>query len=317
MDAADIEYFHSVARHGSLSRAAVELGMEQSTLTRRIGRLEQELGVRLFHRSGRGMVPTDAGSALLVQAGRLVETLRQTRQVAAELAAQGPAQIVVAAQPTLAQLTFGPLTHALRRRFPQARLRLVEGLGHALVDSLQDGSVDAALLYVPAQSAVIDYEPLLQEPLYCIMPPEPSPAQAPGLPAAALSLQALLDMPLVLPSTAHGLRGLAESIAQRQGRALQVALECDGSTALTRALVQAGHGCTILPLAAVQHELARGLLRAVPVQASEMLRTVAIATAANRPPAAGLAEVRRTVREVVAQLVESGRWPAVGGMVGA
>ena len=309
MDAGAIEYFHSVARHGSISRAAVELGMEQSTLTRHIGRLEEDVGLKLFHRSGRGMVLTDGGTALLRQADTLVEALRHTRQVAAELAAGGPSQIVVAAQPTLAQMSFGALGHALKQRFPHARTRLVEGLGHQLVQWLQDGKIDAALLYVPSQGHVIDYDLLLQEPLYCVMPPG-------GTRAESLGVLELLDMPMVLPSTSHGLRALAESLAQRYARKLHVALECDGSTALTRQLVQAGHGCTILPLAAVQDEVARGQLQAVRIDGTDMLRTVAIATARNRAPVAGLWDVTRTMRQVVTEIVQARRWPAVERMAG-
>ncbi|QHJ00640.1 LysR family transcriptional regulator [Xylophilus rhododendri] len=310
MDAAAIEYFHSVARHGSISRAAVELQMEQSTLTRHIGRLEDGIGVRLFHRSGRGMVLTDAGSALLLQAEKLVESLRQARQLAVELAADAPLQITVGAQPTIAQMCFGPLGHALRQRFPHARIRLVEGLGHRLVQLLQDGEIDTAVLYLPEQGQGMDYDLLLQEPLYCVLPP------GMPLPGASIDVPRLLDLPLVLPSTAHGLRGLAESLAQRYAQPLRVALECDGSTALTRQLVHAGHGCTILPLAAVQEEVERGLLQAVPIEGTDVLRAVASATARNRPPVAGLREAGRLIRQVVTQVVDAQKWPGVQGMAG-
>lgn len=305
MDAGAIEYFHSVARHGSISRAAVELGMEQSTLTRHIGRLEDEVGTRLFHRSGRGMVLTDAGTALLQQADKLVEALRQTRQVAVELAAEGPSQIVIAAQPTLAQMTFGPLSQALRKRFPHARIRLAEAFGDQLVRWLQEGEIDAAILYVPAQARLMDYDLLLQEPLYCVLPPT-APRQG-----DTVGVTEVLDKPMVLPSTQHGLRGLAEALAQRYARTLRLALECDGSTALIKKLVQAGHGCTILPLAAVQDEVERGLLQAVRIDGTDVLRAVACATARNRPPAAGLSDIRVIVRQTVADIVDAGQWPAV------
>ncbi|WPB55289.1 LysR family transcriptional regulator [Xylophilus sp. GOD-11R] len=310
MDAGAIEYFHSVARHGSISRAALELGIEQSTLTRHIGRLEEDVGVKLFHRSGRGMVLTDGGAALLLEAEKLVEAMRRTRQVAAELAVDGPSRIVVAAQPTIAQMTFGPLGHALRQRFPQARIRLVEGLGLPLLQSLQDGQVDAAILYIPAQGQAMDYDLLLQEPLYCVMPPDRQHR------SDTVSVMELLDLPMVLPSTSHGLRALAEALAQRYARNLHVALECDGSTALTKQLVHAGHGCTILPLAAVQDEIDRGLLRAVRIDGTDVLRAVACATARSQTPAPGLREVTRIVRQVVTGVVEAQRWPAVERMAG-
>jgi DNA-binding transcriptional LysR family regulator len=115
----------------------------------------------------------------------------------------------------------------------------------------------------------------------------------------------------VLPTTPHGLRGLAEMWAQRRGKRLQVAMECDGSTFMTRRLVAAGHGCTLLPLAAVQEEVERGQLQAVRLAGDEALRTVAIATAMNRPAASGLWDSTQVLRQVVASLVRNGQWPGV------
>lgn len=307
MDATAFEYFYAVAHSGSISRAAGDLGMEPSTLTRHIGRLEDEVGVKLFHRSGRGMVLTDAGVLLLREAGKLVDTLEHTRRVAADLAAEGPSQIIIAAQPTIAQVCFGPIADALRERFPRARLRMTEGFGHEMVDWLQEGRVDVSLLYVPTQTQIVAYDLLLQEPLHCIFPRDHA---AP----ARLDSAGALDQWLLLPSTSHGLRGLAEGWARRHGKRLKIAMECDGSTALLRRMVQSGLGCALLPLAAVHDDVSRGLLQAVRIEGQDALRPVALATAQNRPPVTKLWEITRLMRDVVTKLVEDGNWPGVERM---
>ena len=61
MNSDDLKLFAQVIRAGSISRAAMELGADQSTVSRRVGQLEIELGVRLLHRSGRGVTPTEPG----------------------------------------------------------------------------------------------------------------------------------------------------------------------------------------------------------------------------------------------------------------
>lgn len=310
MDASAFEYFHTVAHTGSISRAASELDMEPSTLTRHIGRLEQGIGVKLFHRSGRGMLLTDAGTLLLQEATKVVDTLQHTRRVAADLAAEGPSQIVIAAQPTIAQVCFGEMARALRDRFPRARIRVTEGFGHELVGWLQEGKVDVALLYVPSQTQIADYELLLQEPLHCILPPGRVAPRAP------LDISALLDLPLILPSTPQGLRALVESWAQRHGKRLTVAMECDGSTSMTRRLVRAGLGCSVLPMAAVHEDVSRGMLQAVRLEGMDALRPVALATAQNRPAVTDLWQITRLLREVVAGLVTTGQWPGVDRMAG-
>lgn len=310
MDTGALELFHIVAKTGSISRAAGELGMEPSTLTRHIGRLEQEVGIRLFHRSGRGMVPTDAGALLLQEAAKVVAALLHTRRVAADLRAEGPSQIVIALQPTIAQVCSEPIARALSRAFPRARIQLREGFGYEMVEWLREGTVDVALIYVTAQTQIIDYELLLQEPLYCILPP------LHRSPPAPLTSAEVLDYPLLLPSTLHGVRGLAESWAQRHGKRLQIAMECDGSTFMTRRLVQAGLGCTILPLAAVHEEVSRGLLQAMRIDGRDALRTVALATAQNRPPITGRGEITRLLSDVLVSRVLEQQWPGVERVAG-
>ena len=76
----DLELFARVARTGSISRAAMELGANQSTVSRRIGMLETELGVRLFRRSGRGVWLTEHGEQLLGYATALERTLHEAVQ---------------------------------------------------------------------------------------------------------------------------------------------------------------------------------------------------------------------------------------------
>ena len=302
--------FTHVARSGSITRAAGEMGMEPSTLARHIGRLEAEVGVRLFHRSGRGMALTDAGSALLKEALLLVEALERTRNFAADLSSEGPSRIVIAAMPTIAQMCFVSLAEALHARFPGIRLQLREAFGHEMVRCLQEGQVDVALLYVPSRSQIVDYDFLLQESLHAIMP-----AKHPVL-SGQLAVSEFVALPLILPSTAHGLRTLAEDWARQAGRRLNLVMECDGSNSVMRRLVIAGHGCTLLPLATVYDDVRQGLLQSVPLTGKGALRSVAIATACNRPPATGLAQVKDALRATVAGLVDSGRWPGVKHMAG-
>lgn len=305
VDANAFEYFHAVAQTGSISRASGELGIEPSTLTRHIGRLEHVVGVKLFHRSGRGMLLTDAGVLLLQEASKVVDTLRHTRRVAEDLAAEGPSLIVIAAQPTIAKVCFSATVRALRDRFPRARVRVIEGSAQELVGWLNEGKIDVALVYTPSQAQLLDGELLLHEALHCILPVGHVPPRTP------MTSRLAIDMPLILPSTPHGLRALAESWAQRHGKRLNISVECDGSTFMTRQLVRSGLGCTILPLATVHDEVMREELQAIRIEGADALRAVMLATAQNRPPVTGLRDISLLLKDVVAKLVGSGQWPGV------
>lgn len=303
MNSDDLECFARVARCGSFSRAAMELGSDQSTISRQMARLEAESQTRLFHRSGRGVDLTEAGRTLLDYAGKVSATLAEARRAVNAASGEGPAQIVIAAQPTIANTTFAAIGTALKRQFPKTRIRFVEGLGSHMVAWLASGEVDIAVLYMPAHAGGLKVDPLLQERISLIAPADHVHI------GAEFAFADLASVPLVLPSTHHGLRVMSESLAASAHIALDIAMECDASTSVTKRMVQQGCGCTLLPLAAVTEEIAQGKLRAATLTGPEMWRDVAIATAKNRAPLAELWDITRTVRHEIEQIVGNGGWP--------
>jgi LysR family nitrogen assimilation transcriptional regulator len=298
-----LELFWHVAESGSLSSTAIQLGIEQSTVTRQINRLEDTIGTKLFHRSGRGMILNEKGQLLLRQAQEVMEAAARARHVASSLASEGPGQIIIAAQPTIALATFAHIGHALRSAFPRTKLRFMEGLGHQIIKWLQDGVVDVAVLYLPQASKIVDCEILLDEPLYCIGPGGVKPVKD------RITAKELLTLPLVLPSTHHGLRTLAESLSKRYGVALNIAVECDASTQLTRKLVQMNHGYTILPIAAVAAEVAEGKLHAVRIDDPAAVRSIVLATANGRPQVQSSWHIKKLIKSTIQELVASNGWP--------
>lgn len=305
MDLVALEFFYAVAQAGSVSRTASDLGVEQSTLTRHITRLESSVGMRLFHRTGRGMVLTEKGKMMLRAAEDVVGALSRARKTAAELVSCGPAKITIAAQPTIANATFGSIGHALKTAFPRSKIRFVEGLGSQIIDMLQDGEVDVGILYQSGPSKLIDYEELLHEDLYCICPASMTS------PCTSFSAEDLLSLPMVLPSTVHGLRTWLEALSQEIGQAPNIAIECDGSTALMRKLVQQQHGYTILPLAAVTAELAAGTLKAVRIDHPKATRTIALATPVGRAQVDSYWQIVQVLKQTVGELARGGQWTNV------
>lgn len=303
MNSDELLCFAQVAASGSISRAAIALGSDQSTVSRHMARLEASTGARLFHRSGRGVVLTDAGLALLDYARRVTATIAEAHEAVHAFSGEGPSRLVIAAQPTIARMSFGAIGRVLRAGFPRTRLRFVEGLGTHLLNWLADGEVDIAVLYLPSHSGALKVDMLLQEELRLVVPADHTHI-GPRFPVRQLG-----QLPLILPSTHHGLRLLAESLAQKAGIVLDIAMECDTSTTVTKMLVEQGCGCTLLPLAAVADEVAAGTLRTARLVEPEVLRDVAIATAKNRPPAAQLWGITQTIRQEITGLVAAGKWP--------
>ena len=303
MNSDDLECFARVANCGSISRAALELGSDQSTVSRQMLRLEATTCSRLFHRSGRGVILTDAGRTLLEHAKRVTESVEEARRAIHAFSEQGPAELVVGAQPTIARTIFGPVGSALREQFPRTRLRFAEGLNANILSWLCTGTVDIAVIYVPVQASGLKIDILLQEQLRLIMPASQSDVDS------EFPVRRLGDLPLILPSAPHGLRHLAESLASRSGISLHVAMECDASISVTKRLVQNGCGYTLLPLVAVAEEVSQGTLKAARLVGADVSRDVALATAKNRPGGPALWNVMHVVRQEVRHIVQSGAWP--------
>src|SRR5690348_10161914 len=79
MDSRQLEYFLAVVDHGGMSAAAAALHLSQPSLSQAIRGLERDLGVPLFHRVGRRVVPSAAGEALVPPARQVLRDLRTAR----------------------------------------------------------------------------------------------------------------------------------------------------------------------------------------------------------------------------------------------
>jgi len=139
----DLRYFLAVIEAGSLSGAARALGVEHTTVARRIEALEQVLGLRLFDRFARGWSLTDAGQSLLPQARRIGDdVLGLLRQAAGASSAQGTVRI--SAPPAIAAHWIAPRLAALRPHLDAIDIELAAEAGHA---DLSRRDADIALRY--------------------------------------------------------------------------------------------------------------------------------------------------------------------------
>ncbi len=304
MNSDDLATFLRIAETGSLSRCAIETGLSQSVLSRKITALETYLGTRLFYRSGRGVVLTEHGRRLAVHAQRVIGDLSGIERDMAGTTAQCPTSITVAAQPTVARVAFGAIGKALQLAFPGIRIRFREGLGGHIQEWLSGGEIDIALLYLGTQHPHADADVLLREHLSFVTPGDFGEHFPHGFPSNELG-----SYPLVLPSPPHGLRTLAQTLVSAAGQTLHISMECDASVYITRQLVADGCGCTILPLAAVREDVASGRLKAYRLVNPEVVREVALVCSQNRPPVMRQWDVLQLIRQQIHQLVENNDWP--------
>lgn len=145
MRLSQIRDFVAVAEAGSLRAAARAVGVSQPAITKSIRQLEDELRVKLLQRSGRGAVTTPAGKSFLARA-RVVQA--ELRKAADDLHAfQGGAEGSVAfgVAPQVCMLLVPQALQQFRRRYPHARMRIVEGVSTGLVEMVRNETLDFSI----------------------------------------------------------------------------------------------------------------------------------------------------------------------------
>lgn len=161
------EVFHTVARLGSITAAARQLSFTQSAVSRQIGALEAELGVRVFDRLPRGVTLTEEGRALLPHAEAILDRLRTARRAVDDLHSLGSGRLRVGAFPTAVAALVPRALAAFRAAYPGVGLSLVEGLTPALLERLAVGDADVAVVSSspagPIDAARFDLRHLLDE----------------------------------------------------------------------------------------------------------------------------------------------------------
>lgn len=302
MELSQLRTLIHVAELGSLSRAADRLRIAQPALSRQMRLLEEELGVRLFDRHGRGMMLTDAGREVLRHALRVMAELEDMRATVADEDAPLRGHVSIGMPPTVADILSEPLVAAFRTSHPNATLRIVSAYSAHLLDWMHRGELDASILYDPQSARSLRVEPLLEEVLFLI-----GPAGAGLSQDAPVDFGELRGERLLLPSAGHGLRIILDKCAAERGFALSVPVEADSYSTL-KGLVGGGHGQTILPLAPIHRDLAAGDLCAAPLHNPVPVRRLVLSFPTARPTPRLARFAGQVVAAQIAQMVERGVW---------
>jgi len=140
-----IEQFIAVVDAGSIRGAARQLNMSQPTLSRALQQLEGELGVQLMDRSGRGVTPTAAGSALLSRARVAEAELRKAAEEAKRAVGDATRLLALGVSPVGASLLLPELVITLQGLPPATRIRILETTPSALLSLVHDEVMDLAV----------------------------------------------------------------------------------------------------------------------------------------------------------------------------
>jgi LysR family hydrogen peroxide-inducible transcriptional activator len=263
----DLRYLLAIAEHQHFGRAAEACGISQPTLSVQLRKLEEQLGLALFERSSRAVVPTPACERLLghvraavAEADAIVAAARTLRD---PLAGRLRLGIIPTLAPYLLPLVFAPLRAAL----PALEVEPWEDQTAALTERLRAHELDAALLATEVDQPDLASRALFDEPFLAALPPDHPLA---GRTAVA---EAELAPDILVLADGHCLRDQALAACGRGG-ALGGTLRAASLPTLLN-MVAAGYGTTLIPALAAGAAHDSGIvLRPLARQAGRTLRLV-------------------------------------------
>lgn len=240
-DLRQLEYFCTVARTGSFTKAAEELGIAQPSLSEQIARLEQALGAPLFERLTRRVELTPLGEAILGKAKALVEDAAALPDYfeRAREGVHGPLR--VGAIPTILPYFLTPLLKGFMTRCCDVDLHVREGTTAELVDQVLEGIIDVAILSLPVDAAGIVMKELFRDPLYLAVP-ETHPLAA----APKVQLRRVSEERLLILKDGHCLRDETLAVCDKARARFRAQFEADQFLTIFE-LIRAGFGVSIVP----------------------------------------------------------------------
>ncbi|MBA3425427.1 MAG: LysR family transcriptional regulator [Rubrobacter sp.] len=257
MELRRLRYFVAVAEESSFSRAARRLHMAQPPLSNQIKQLEEELGVRLFERSSRGVHTTDAGELLLEEARRVFALVEGTVNMVQRVGHGEVGRLTLGFVPSASDELLPPILSSFGERYPDVDLFLREMRPDLIVQRLHEGQIDAGFLYLPLDDASLDVECVSREPLVLALPAKHSLSSE-----EQVDLASLADEPFILPARYRRMPGLYGQVTEacRQAGFTPNAVQKDVWLMQTIVgLVAGGIGVALVP-ASVQNLRRKGVV---------------------------------------------------------
>ena len=263
MDIRRLEIFAKVAELGSFSRAAEALFLTQPTISEHVRALEDELGVQLLDRLGRGATPTRAGQLLLGYARRMLTLSREAHQALERFQGRMSGELVVGGSTIPGEYVLPALIGQFKAKYPDISISLLIGSTRQVSDWLEEGRVEVGVVGAKPASRALEAKELMSDEIVVVVPA--------GHSWAARRMTTLADLqkePMIVRERGSGSREAIEHALHEAGLSLagmRVVGEM-GSTQAIKQAVRAGVGIALISRRAVEDECRAGLLACVKVK---------------------------------------------------
>jgi len=237
-----LQFFVAIAEQGSVSGAARQLSISQSSVTEALKALEADLGVALFERRSRGLEITHKGNQFLRHAKDILRRVSNARMAFGEEAARVPGRLSLGVTSLVAGYVLSDILSRFRRAYPEVEVRAIEDNGDYLEHLLIGGELDVAVVLTSSlhDRAALHVETLQVSP-YRLWLPLGHPLAA----VEAIGLDQVVSEPLIMLSVdeiEESTNRLVAALGVRPNVAFRTR-----SVEAVRSLVATGAGVALLP----------------------------------------------------------------------
>jgi LysR family hydrogen peroxide-inducible transcriptional activator len=299
--ARQLQYAVALADTRSFRQAARLSGVSQPSLSAQLAQLESALGVRLFERDRRRVLPTQAGEALIARAKRLLVEADDLVDAARRLADPRAATLRLGVIPTISPYLLPRIVPALRRA--GLTVRWTEDKTPSLVAAVGSGALDGALLALEADLGDLERAPIARDP-FVLAAPRAHPL---GRKKTAAELAELRGTDVLLLDDGHCLRDQALAVCAH-ARTHELDFRATSLPTLAQ-MVSAGAGVTLLPRLAVATERRHAALVIRPLADARAYRTIGLCWRRTSPLVPTLQEVAAAIRPLAEAEVSAGGRP--------
>jgi DNA-binding transcriptional LysR family regulator len=269
MDFDQLETFLEVARHASFSRAAERRFRTQPAISSQIRALEEEVGARLFDRSGGKVALTGAGKIFQQYAEQTLEARKAMLVTLAEMERVPRGEIVVGANEGTCLHILPEVFAEFRKLYPEVGVQISRLERAKILESIIDNSVDFGVVSTPIDDKRLTVVTIHRDELVIIVPAQHSLAGA-----ERASIAGVAQYPLLLPKVGRT-RDALENLFHERGLKPKIAMELDSSELLKR-FVAANVGVGFIARSNVIEDAKAGVLTAVPMADASIRRDLAL-----------------------------------------
>lgn len=307
MEIRQLKYFVRIVELGSLTRAAESLFIAQPALSQQMASLEKDLGIKLLTRSVRGVTVTQAGKAFYQQANTILKQVENARMVAKSEHDHPSGMVSIGIPSSIANVLAVPLYGAIRTKYPDILLEINETPSAYLDELVINGRIDIGLLFNFSRAKGLKLRKLFSESLYLVGRQGSFDSEAP------IPLAEVCRMEVLAPSRTNSIRVQIDKGLFSSGLALIPVAEIN-ATPVTKKLILAGQGLSILPWCAIDEEISAGLLQTKLIVEPEVRRDVFIALSETVPLSHAALCVYQLMIDVIFELIEQKKWKGVSAV---